>query len=88
MIRRMSGFADRFTAGVASGPRNNQIKYPSIVSPEFVPNTTPAALLVQVTVRDQIAEVPLQGVSADTRQVDGIADRDAPVLTDKFDDLQ
>ena len=84
----MTDFAERFTAGVASGTRNNQIKYPSIVSPEFVPNTTPAALLVQVTLRDQMAEVLLQCVSAHPRQVDGIADRDAPVLAGKFDDLQ
>ena len=84
----MTDFAERFAAGAASGTRNNQIKNPSIVSPEFVPNTTPAALLVQVTVRDQMAEVLLQCVSAHPRQVDGIADRDASVFTGKFDDLQ
>ncbi len=60
----------------------------SIPSLEFVPNTTPAALLIQMTVLDQVAEMWLQRVSADTRQFDRIANRDSPVLAGKFDDLQ
>ena len=59
-----------------------------IPSLEFVPNTTPAALLIQMTVLDQVAEMLLQRVSADARQFDRIANRDAPVLAGKFDDLQ
>ena len=61
------------------------LRYPS---PEFVPNTTPAALLIQMTVLDQVAEMLLQRVSADTRQFDRIANPDAPVLAGEFDDLQ
>ena len=47
--------------------RDNQIKHPSIPSLEFVPNTTPAALLIQMTVLDQVAEMLLQRISAHTR---------------------
>lgn len=42
-------------------------KHPSIPSLEFVPNTTPAALLIQMTALDKVAEMLLQRVSADTR---------------------
>lgn len=56
--------------------RNDQIKHPSIPSLEFVPNTTPNSLLIQMTVLDQVSEMLLQRVSADTRQFDRIADRD------------
>ena len=80
--------AERVTMGLPATARNDQIKHPSIPSLEFVPNTTPAALLVQMTVLDQVAEMLLQRVSADTRQFDRIAYLDAPVLAGKFDDLQ
>ncbi len=55
---------------------------------ESVPNPTPTALLIQMTMFDQIAKVLLQRVPADARQFDGIANRDAPMLASKFDDLQ
>ena len=64
------------------------IRITTIPSLEFVPNTTPAALLIQMTVLDQVAEMLLQRVAADTRQFDRIANRDTPVLAGKFDDLQ
>lgn len=41
-----------------------------------------------MTVLDQFAEVLLERVSTDARQPDRIADRDAPVLAGKFEDLQ
>ena len=41
-----------------------------------------------MTVLDQVAEMLLQRVAADTRQFDRIANRDTPVLAGKFDDLQ
>jgi hypothetical protein len=59
-----------------------------VFSLEFVPNTTPAALLIQMAMLDQFAEMLLQRVSADPRQFDCITNRDAPVLAGKFDDLQ
>lgn len=68
--------------------RNDQITHPSIPSLEFVPNTPPAALLIQVSAIDQIAEVLLQRVSANPSQLYDIADRDASVFTGKVDDLQ
>jgi hypothetical protein len=36
---------------------------------------------------DQVAEVLFQRISTDVRQFDGIANRDASMLTGKFDDL-
>ena len=57
-------------------------------SPESVPDTTSAALLIQMTVRDQVAEMLFERVSTDTRQPDRIANRDAPVFAGEFDDLQ
>ena len=68
--------------------RKDQIEHASIQSPEFVPDTTSAALLTQMTVLDQFAEMLLERVSTDARQPDRIADRDAVVLAGKFDDLQ
>jgi hypothetical protein len=47
--------------------RHDQIKHSSIPLLEFVPNTTPTALLIQMTVLDQVAEMLLQNISADTR---------------------
>jgi hypothetical protein len=80
--------AEQVTMWLPATARNDQIKRPLIPSLEFVPNTTPAALLIQMTVLDQVAEMLLQRVSADTRQFDRIANRDAPVLAGKFNDLQ
>jgi hypothetical protein len=79
------GFRATHSPSVA---RKDQIEHASIQSPEFVPDTTSAALLNQMTVRDQFAEMLLERVSTDTRQPDRIADRDAAVLAGKFDDLQ
>ena len=41
-----------------------------------------------MTTLDRIAQVLLQRVAANARQFDGIADRDASMLTGKFDDPQ
>jgi hypothetical protein len=87
-VLQYAATAERVTMGLPATARNDQIKHPSIPSLEFVPNTTPAALLIQMTVLDQVAEMLLQRVSADTRQFDRIANRDAPVFAGKFDDLQ
>ena len=87
-VLQYAATAERVTMGLPATARNDQIKHPSIPSLEFVPSTTPAALLIQMTVLDQVAEMLLQRVSADPRQFDRIANRDAPVLAGKFDDLQ
>ena len=47
-------------AKIPATARNNQINHDaSIQSLEFVPNTTPAALLIQMAVLDQVAEMLL-----------------------------
>ena len=87
-VLQYAATAERVTMWFPAIARNDQIKHTSIPSLEFVPNTTPAALLIQMTVLDQVAEMLFQRVSADTRQFDRITNRDAPVLAGKFDDLQ
>jgi hypothetical protein len=87
-LEAVSRFCSQLLEPLPATGRNDQFKHPSIPSLEFVPNTTPAALLIQMAVLDQVAEMLLQRVSADTRQFDRIANRDAPVLAGKFDDQQ
>ena len=55
---------------------------------EFVPDTAPTALLIQMAMQGQVAEVLLQRVSANACQFDGIANRDTAVFPRKFNDLQ
>lgn len=87
-VLQYAATTERVTMWLPTTARNDQIKHPSIPSLELIPNTTPTALLIQMTVLDQVAEMLLQRVSADTRQFDRIANCDAPVLAGKFDDLQ
>jgi hypothetical protein len=84
-LQRLNVFS--LLRSLPSAARNDQIKHSSIPSLEFIPNTAPATLLIQMTVLDQVAEMLLQRVSADTRQFDRITNPDAPVLARKFDDL-
>jgi hypothetical protein len=54
---------------------------------EFIPNTAPPALLIQMAERNEISKMLFQRISADTRQFDHIADRDAPMLPSEFHNL-
>lgn len=55
---------------------------------ECVPDPAPAALLVQVSILNQVTKVLLQRISAYTRQFDRVANCDASMLPGKFDNLQ
>ena len=57
-------------------------------SPEFVPDTAPAAVLLEVALFDQRPEVLLQGVATCASQPDDVSHCDPAVPTGELDDLQ
>ena len=87
-VLQYAATAERVAMWLPATARNDQIQHPSSPSFELIPNTTPTALLIQMTTLDQVAEMLFQRVAADARQFDRIADCDAPVLAGKLDDLK
>ncbi len=56
--------------------------------PQFVPDTTPTAVLDKMTAFDQVSEVSLQGVAVAASQLDRISYGYASMFTGKLDDLE
>ena len=54
---------------------------------KFIPNTAPSALLIQMTMFNESAEMLLQRVATNASQFDGLPNRHAAVLANKFNDL-